>query len=72
MIYKCANCGAVIQHSVCGACNARAKTLPDVHLTDLDLDAYASLQTDGRRIWLLIKKPSGQERVTLNRHDFLR
>jgi len=71
MIYKCTNCGALLRHHRCGICNSRAKAFPDIHLLALGLDAYASLQVDGRgRPYLLIKKPSGQERVSLSPSDF--
>lgn len=75
IIYKCTNtkCRALIRHNICGMCNSRAEAVPDLQLHEIGLDAYASLQVDGRgRPYLLIKKPSGQERVSLTSRDMLR
>ena len=69
---KCPCCGVITQHARC-TCGSSTKAIRGYNLRrKLSVDVTLTLRFDhDRQPFLLLQKPSGQERVTLAAHDLL-
>ena len=69
---KCPNCGLITRHNHC-TCGGIPQTIRHHNLTRwLSIDVTLTLRFDhDNRPFILVQKPSGQERVPLQRHDLL-
>ena len=68
---KCPRCGLVTQADRC-ACGGVPKPVRGYNLrAHLSVDVTLTLRFDHGQPFLLLQKPSGQERVTLAPHDLL-
>ena len=71
--YFCRECGYKTISLNCPECgSANVESYGDIHLRSLGLDAYVGLMRAGDQVWLVVKKPSGQEQVELDPIDFTR
>ena len=69
---KCDRCGIITQFDHC-TCGGIPKPIRGYNLqTKLSVDVTLTLRFDhDRQPFILVQKPSGQERVTLQAHDLL-
>lgn len=69
---KCPRCGVITRHNRC-TCGSFTKPVRDYNLgRKLSVDVTLTLRFDhDRQPFLLVQKPSGQERITLAPLDLL-
>ena len=68
---KCPRCGCITPHERC-SCGKATEIIRDLDLRrKLSIDVTLTLRFDHGQPFLLLQKPSGQERVTLAPHDLL-
>ena len=68
---KCTRCGCITRFDHC-TCGSSTKPIRDHWLArNLSIDVTLTLRFDGHRPFILVQKPSGQERVALESHDLL-
>ncbi len=68
---KCTRCGLITRFDNC-TCGSGTRPVRQHRLArDLNVDVTLSLRFDGLRPYILVQKPSGQERVSLDQHDLI-
>ena len=70
---KCPRCGCITLHERC-SCGKATEIIRDLHLRrKLSIDVTLTLRFDDGvlRPYLLVQKPSGQERIPLRSQDLL-
>jgi len=69
--FHCLECKKVVSQSCPDCGSGRLQVAGDLHLNTLFVDAYISVERYQGKFALIIKKPSGQEKVNLNESDLL-